>query len=214
VSLLLLFQSPAGEAGVTGSASITLAGLGLTAAGKAPVAGASAVTLGAATLASAGAIPVTGALGKGLADVTLAGAGAVAVKGATLATLAGVAVTGAGVQSGPVGAFSRTLDGLALQADGMILQPITGAAAITLADCSLTGAGKVAVSGALACSLGATALLAEGIYRTYVTGLGARVAYKSGGRATVAAYSRQHIDSNERDTEEANPRQHIDADER
>ena len=164
VSLSDVTVSAAGALTIAGSASNTLAAVGLSGAGAVAIAGSASNTLGAATLSASGSVlsGVTGNLAQTLAAATLAGSGAVAITGSLAQTLLAAALSGAGAVA-VQGAAANTLGGASLAASGNVGSvPITGDLAVTLSNLAAAGAGAVEVTGSLAQTLNNAALAAGG----------------------------------------------------
>lgn len=117
-----------GAAGVIpeiGAAAGTLAGVTQTAAGQVTVRGTSAVTMAGVNSSSAGIVPELGASGTALAGVSLAAIGQVVIKGAATVSLDGVTQTGTGTGPLPIlqGNGFAILQGIVQLGQGSISTP-------------------------------------------------------------------------------------------
>ena len=142
-------------ASVSGTSSVTLAGVTQSGTGIVPVSGASSVTLVGVTQSGAGHVPAQGASSVTLTGVSQAAAGQVAVKGTSGVTLEGVTPAATGVVADPpagiVGSSSVPLAGVTQAAVGQVA--VTGASAITLGGVSQAATAQVPARGASAVTL-------------------------------------------------------------
>ncbi len=154
-----LFLPIAGEAGVAGTAAITLAGVTAAATGTLTVKGTASVTLAGITSSAVGSVALKGAVSAALGNVTAVAAGALALKGTATVSLDAVTLAAAGT-NGPRGQVNATLAGVSVVAAGAL--SIKGAAAVSLADLTATATGAIALKAFAAVTLGNVALSAAG----------------------------------------------------
>lgn len=101
-TLIAAWADTGGGGGISGSASITLAGLALAAASNVSLKGVASLALVALTTSAAGAVTLKGAASQTLGALTSSAAGALANRGSAAQTLG--ALTGAGVGALPIAA--------------------------------------------------------------------------------------------------------------
>lgn len=134
----------AGPTAITGSASITLGALTVSATGTLAITGSASVTLGALTTVSAAKLPITGTGGSQLGALTTTASGKLSITGAANITLGALQSTGSGVL--PIdGEAGLTLGALTVSATGKLA--ITGAASITLGELTTISAGEIVAPG-------------------------------------------------------------------
>lgn len=141
----LVVEVLAAVTSISGTASVTLGAVTLSAAGALAIAGTVSASLGALTASGTGALAIAGQGSATLDALTLSGSGAVAISGALAVTLGELTASGSG-GSGMTGALNGTLGALTLSAAGVL--PITATAAITLDPATLAAAGLVSAGAA------------------------------------------------------------------
>lgn len=154
-----VFVPGAGGGEISGSASVTLGALTLSATGTLAIAGAADVTLDPLTLSATGTVAITGALDATLDALTITATGALALAGAVDVTLGSLSLTSTGAVA-ITGAVDAALDPLTLTSAGALA--IAGAVDVTLGDLVVTATGEVAITGSASITLDTLTLASSG----------------------------------------------------
>lgn len=157
----ILYFLPSAGGGATGSLSVTLADVTVSASGALSIAGSASNTLAAVGLSGAGAVAIAGSASNALAAATLSASGSVisGISGSLAQTLGAASLTGAGAVAVNA-SLSQLLADAALSGSGAV--SISGVLSQVLADAALSGAGAVAIAGAAANTLSDASLVASG----------------------------------------------------